>query len=64
MLTAKGMVELDKREMIIRYSTIGLVLGFAVLLSIYALLFQSIEEPFSFHGLRQPASKTLVPLYL
>lgn len=45
------MGELNKREMIIRYGALGLALGFAVLLCIYALLFQSIDEPFSFMAL-------------
>ncbi len=42
------MGELNKREMIIRYGALGLTFGFALLLSIYVLLFQSVEEQFSF----------------
>ena len=42
------MGELNKREMIIRYGVLGLALGSIILLSIYVLLFQSVEEAFSF----------------
>ncbi len=42
------MGELNKREMIIRYGALGLSLGFAILLSIYLILFISFEESFSF----------------
>jgi len=42
------MLELDKKEMIIRYSTIGLVLGTALTITEYALLFLALETPFSF----------------
>jgi hypothetical protein len=45
------MGELNKREMIIRYGALGLTLGFAILLGIYVLLFQIIDEPFSFQVL-------------
>ena len=42
------MGELNKREMIIRYGALGLTLGCVILLSIYVLLFQSVEEHFEF----------------
>lgn len=42
------MLELDKKEMIIRYSTIGLVLGTVLTITQYALLFLALETPFSF----------------
>lgn len=41
----------NKKEMIIRYATLGLSLGIAVLLMIYVILFQSVEEQFSFRVL-------------
>lgn len=42
------MGELNKKEMIIRYGALGLSLGVLVLIMIYIVLFQSLEERFNF----------------
>ena len=42
------MGELNKREMILRYSALGLALGLVVLTMIYITLFQSVEQQFTF----------------
>ena len=47
------MQELDKKEMMIRYSTIGFVLGAALTITNYSLLFLALETPFSFRVFAQ-----------
>ena len=42
------MQELDKKEMIIRYSAIGFVLGTVLTITVYALIFMALETAFSF----------------
>lgn len=42
------MFDLDKKEMIIRYSALGFVLGIALTLTIYLILFHVLELNFSF----------------
>ena len=42
------MVELDKKEMVIRYSAIGFVLGSLVAVIIYLMLFNALEIDFTF----------------
>ncbi|MCP4311597.1 MAG: PAS domain-containing protein [Bacteroidetes bacterium] len=42
------MEELNKKEMIIRYGALGLSVGIALLLVIYVVLFQSVDERFTF----------------
>ncbi|MCK5066069.1 MAG: PAS domain-containing protein [Bacteroidales bacterium] len=45
------MFELDKKEMVIRYSAIGFVLGIVLTVVEYALLLYSRETPFSFSAI-------------
>ena len=45
------MLEFDKKEMLIRYSTIGAALGLVLTVAQYALLFYSLKSPFSFFAL-------------
>ena len=47
------MVELNKKEMVIRYSAIGFVLGIMLSVLIYILLLYGMETPFSFSGIGQ-----------
>jgi PAS domain S-box-containing protein len=47
------MLELDKKEMVIRYSAIGFVLGVVLTILEYALLLYSGESPFSFAAIAQ-----------
>jgi PAS domain S-box-containing protein len=47
------MLELNKKEMIIRYSAIGFVLGMVLTITQYALLLHVLETPFSFRALVQ-----------
>jgi PAS domain S-box-containing protein len=47
------MQELDKKEMIIRYSTIGFVLGMVLTITEYALIFLALEKAFSFQVFAQ-----------
>ena len=42
------MVELDKKEMVIRYSAIGLVIGSLLVVIIYLMLFNALEIDFTF----------------
>ena len=47
------MLELNKKEMIIRYSTISFVLGAVLTITAYALLFRVLERSFSFQMILQ-----------
>ena len=47
------MLELNNKEMIIRYSAIGFVLGMVLTITQYALLLHVLETPFSFRALVQ-----------
>ena len=46
-----SMGELNKKEMVIRYSAIGFALGIVVMVLIYLMLFQALEVRFSFQAL-------------
>ncbi|MCP4648321.1 MAG: hypothetical protein GY852_11430, partial [bacterium] len=47
------MLELNKKEMIIRYSAIGFVLGCILTITVYALLLHTLQTPFSFGAISQ-----------
>jgi len=47
------MLELDKKEMIIRYSAIGFVLGTVMTITEYGLLLHALETPYSFRVIVQ-----------
>ena len=47
------MFELDKKEMVIRYSAIGFVLGIVLTVIEYALLLYSRQIPFSFGAIAE-----------
>lgn len=47
------MLELDKKEMIIRYGTIAFVLGTVLAIAEYILVFLALDTPFSFQAIAQ-----------